>query len=74
MFSYHCSIVSKNFKVISFVNSKLWLVKVIKSDVREWRVFAEPVTYYMHSFVTYLLLLVIFNLCLKTIGIIGNGV
>ena len=31
--------------MISFVNLKLWLVKVVKSDVRVWRVFAEPVTY-----------------------------
>jgi len=31
--------------VISFVDLKLWAVKVVKSDVREWRVFAESVTY-----------------------------
>ena len=30
---------------MSFVDLKLWDVKVIKSDVCEWRVFTEPVTY-----------------------------
>ena len=30
---------------MSFVDLELWLVEVVKSDVREWRVFAEPVTY-----------------------------
>ena len=30
---------------MSFVDLELWLVEVAKSDVREWRVFAEPVTY-----------------------------
>ena len=45
MFSYYCSIASTSFKPISFVDLKLWLVKVVKSDVCEWRVFAEPVAY-----------------------------
>ena len=31
--------------MILFVDLKLWLVKIVKSDVCEWRVFAEPVTY-----------------------------
>ena len=30
---------------MSFVDLELWLVEVVKSNVREWRVFAEPVTY-----------------------------
>ena len=45
MFSYYCSIASTSFKPMSFVHLKLCLVKVVKSDVCEWRVFAEPVTY-----------------------------
>ena len=30
---------------MSFVDLGLWLVEVVKSDVREWRVFAKPVTF-----------------------------
>ena len=36
--------------MISFIDLKLWLLKVIKSDVHEWRVFAEPVTSKLHMY------------------------
>ena len=34
-----------NFKCISFKDLKLWLVKGVKSDACELRVFAKPFTY-----------------------------
>ena len=38
----------KIIKDISLVDYNVTvLVKVVKSDVCEWRVFAEPVTYYL---------------------------
>ena len=34
----------ENFKVILHRDLKLWFVKVVKSDLREWRAFVKPVT------------------------------
>ena len=33
------------FRLVPFIKLKLHCVKVKKLNVREWRVFAEPVTY-----------------------------
>ena len=41
----HCSITNENLKSRTYVDLKLWVVKVEKLNVCEWRVFAEPVTY-----------------------------
>ena len=36
---HHCSIVYENF--ISYVDLKLWLVRIVKFDVYGWRIFAN---------------------------------
>ena len=64
MFPYHCSLGYRNFKAMFYVDFKLWLIKVVKLDVCEWRVFAKPVTYTVHSFIAHILQF--YNICVRT--------